>query len=216
MITITDTRLLAIINEIKHCNVLVDIGSDHGYVPVYACQNNLCKRAIATDISYDSLQKANELAKRENINNIAMRLGNGTEVLEDNDYDTVVIAGMGGMEIIKILTNTFKPFKKYILSPQRHQYELRKFLSQNNLCPIKDYKVVSKNRYYDIIVAEQGNYTPSEAELHFGKMANECFESYKDNEIAKLIKYYHKAKNNAKANLEYKLKLLGVDIDENN
>lgn len=216
MIKLTDVRLKAIVNEILPCDILVDIGSDHGYVAAYACQKHLCKRAIATDISSGSLMKVSSLIQKERLTNIETRLGNGVEVLNIDEYDTVVIAGMGGIEIINILEKSLKIFKRYILSPQKNQYELRKYLSKHNVNPIKDYKVLSKSKYYDIIVAEEGIYTPQSEQLYYGNMDGEFFESFRACEIKKLTEYYKRSKDDAKRKLAEKLFLLGVNINEIN
>ena len=44
-------RLNFIINNIDNTTVLADIGTDHGYIPLYATQNGLCSKAIAIDIN---------------------------------------------------------------------------------------------------------------------------------------------------------------------
>ncbi len=146
-------RLKAVYNEIDG-KTLVDVGCDHGKISVQALIDKKVNRVIATDISQKSLNKAIELSKKYNIENIEFRCGNGLDVIKDNEVDTVLIAGMGGMEIIDILKRKPKGLKKIILCPHSNTIELREFLVLNNFKISKDYIVKEEKIFYSILVAK--------------------------------------------------------------
>ena len=86
------------------CNKLLDVGTDHGYVPIHLVKNKKVLSAIAADISGPSLQKAKDEIEKNHLSEvISVREGNGLQVITDkDDVDTVVIAGMGGVLISDI------------------------------------------------------------------------------------------------------------------
>ena len=88
-------RLDLIVNHIKDCDTLVDVGTDHGYIPIYVIKNGICKNAIASDINKDPLDKAKLNAIFEEVDEkIDTRLGGGLSTVEVNEADACVIAGM--------------------------------------------------------------------------------------------------------------------------
>lgn len=147
-----DKRLRAVVNEVQG-DTLADIGCDHGKVSVASLLEKRVKKVIACDISKDSLQKAVDLSGRYNLSDIECRLGDGLMPLEDKEADCAVIAGMGGNEIMSILSKGLKGIKRFILVAHRNTIELREFLSAHNLYIQKDYIVYQSGKFYDIIVA---------------------------------------------------------------
>ena len=200
-----DERMYAIICNVEKCNVVADVGADHGYVAASISERGLADKVIASDISEKSVSKARQLIKQEKLNNVEIRVGNGTTVLANDECDTLIIAGMGGALIANILKNDARVFKKYILSPQRDQDVLRKYLSENNIMPIRDYKVKSIGRYYDIIVAESGNYNPSQCELSYGSGEGKDFKGFYDYEYSRLCDVIRRATADKKTYAEAKL-----------
>lgn len=166
-----DPRLKAVLSEIKPCKVIADIGADHGKIAVSAKVNGLANKAIASDISAMSIAKARDLSAQYDIE-VDIRVGDGITPLSADEYDTVIIAGMGGIEITSILSKAIKKFNRYIFAPHTKAYELRQFLSANGIKPLNDYKVFSKGKYYDIISAEVGEYMPENDVLYYGYHEN--------------------------------------------
>lgn len=161
-----DKRLAAIASEVE-CERLADIGADHGKIVVSCLQSGKAKQAYAVDISPKSLEKARTLAERYGVADKAQFVaGDGLKKIED--ADCVVIAGMGGYEIIKILSE--KPLDaKYILVPHQDAAALRRFLSNNGFYAQKDFIVEEGGRFYDIIVCSIGQPNYAENEFFVGK-----------------------------------------------
>ena len=136
-------RLNFIINNIGEASVLADIGTDHGYIPLYAVKNGLCSKAIAVDINKDPLDKARLNAVLEGVGDeLDFRLGSGLKPLEKGEVDVAVIAGMGGNLIRDILEDDIdkvKEINSLILVPAQNPEVLREYLYNN------DYEIISED-----------------------------------------------------------------------
>lgn len=149
MIKLSD-RLITIANEVKKGETVADIGTDHGFLPVYLWENGISPKVIMSDISQGSLQKAGdncrELYPEENFD---LRLGSGIEVLNPAEVDDIVIAGMGGILMTEILGRDIckaRSFKKLILQPRNNPGILRHWL-YNNGFSITNEQLVKEGKY---------------------------------------------------------------------
>lgn len=163
------------------CSLLVtsdtfaDVGCDHGYCTEYVLKNKVCKRAIFSDISKGSLQKAQTLLANFVENGVAIPvLGDGFFGVP-NDVEQVLIAGMGGSEMVSILSDEKYGFipKRFVLQPMHDAEKLRKYLLENGACILRDFTFFD-GKYYDVIVGEYPKAAEmcceyTDAELEFGK-----------------------------------------------
>ena len=84
---------------------LVDVGTDHGYLPVWLVQRGHISHAIASDINEAPLRHARETAARCGVTDrIDFRLCSGLDAVAPHEADTVVIAGMGAETIASVLS----------------------------------------------------------------------------------------------------------------
>ena len=143
-------RLKKIAQQIEAGETMADIGTDHGFLPVYLWENKICPKVIMTDISPGSLSKA-----RENCGmyypgkEFDFRLGSGIEVLREAEVDAVVIAGMGGILMTEILEKDLKKslsFSKLILQPRKDVGKLRFWLFDNGFS-ITSESLVREGKY---------------------------------------------------------------------
>lgn len=159
-------RLKEIAKYTKGYNLLLDVGSDHGLLPIYAINNNFVNDAIASDINYKPLIKAKENYTKYNLE-IKTIVFDG---IPETNSDVIAICGMGAELIIQILEKTLKNaknLKRLILSPNNDYYILRQYL--NNKFNIVDEEVIiDRNHYYEVIVLEEGNSNYTDKELYFG------------------------------------------------
>ncbi len=154
---ILSPRLNAIAQLVPTAHTLADIGTDHGFIPLYLIQQNRIKRAIAADISAGSLDKARRLIRQHQLEHcIETRLGNGLSVLMPGEADIILIAGMGGILIRDIIDQheeIARSADALILQPMIAQAELRYWLLHNGY-EITDEELVKEDRrIYEIIVA---------------------------------------------------------------
>ena len=99
-------RLEFIANHIDKCESIIDVGTDHGYIPIYAVKKGLCNKAIASDINKDPVKKAQLNVALEGLSKkIDVRLGGGLQTVDIKEVEGVVIAGMGGNLIREYLYN---------------------------------------------------------------------------------------------------------------
>lgn len=160
-------RLRCVADEIGKADTVADIGTDHGKLALYALRKGICNKVIAVDISENSLQKARVQAENSNLSeNIEFICGDGLLPLKEIP-DVIVIAGMGGNEIVKILSDRFLP-ARYILMPHQDAHILRSFMREKGLRVIKDY-VVEDGKFYTLIVCEAGENDYTDSEIILGR-----------------------------------------------
>ena len=140
-------RLNSIVKHIEKTEILADIGTDHGYIPIYSIENEICNKAIAIDINKDPLDKARLNAIIEGVDDkIDFRLADGIKGLKKEEANVVVIAGMGGNLIRDILEEsigTVESIDYLILQPAQNPEILREYLYTN------DYEVIKEDLCYD-------------------------------------------------------------------
>lgn len=188
-----DKRLNAIISCVAKCNTLADIGTDHGLLCLNALTSQKASRVIATDISEKSLQKAITLLTENGYESKSdFRVGDGISVLDKDEADVIVVSGMGGREICKMIcsANGFK--SSFVLSPQSDVSLVRRTLVENGYKITKDFIVLSCAKYYDVISACLGEDFYTEFECEYGK--NELRKQSEDY-LSFLNKEIEKAKN---------------------
>lgn len=139
---------------------IADIGTDHAYLPIYLVKNNIVARAIAGDIHqgpYLSAKNAVISAQLEQV--ISVRLGNGLEVVTPGEAEVVVIAGMGGQNIIDILRarlEVIAAVKRLIVQPMIAAPAVRRWFQDNGWQIVSEQLVREDGKLYQIIAAEPG------------------------------------------------------------
>ena len=133
---------------------LADIGTDHGYLPVWLLQRGRIQSAIAADIGSEPLAHARRTAAEYGVENIDFRLCDGLSGIAPEEADSVVIAGMGGETIIAILSAvawTKDGAHTLLLQPMTKTAELRKWLAVNGYCFTEERLVWDKNYLYPVL-----------------------------------------------------------------
>lgn len=185
----------------KNSNTLLDLGCDHGYVLIKALKYYNVNFAIASDISGVALKNAiYNVSKNKLESKVKFVISDGLTNIND-DFDTLVIAGMGGKLISKILEEkqTKVINKKLILEANKDRFTLRKTLYSLGFMITDEYSFYDKNIYYEIIVAESNNVTYDINELKYGpillKKKNDAFIKYYNKMINNLIEIISKSNN---------------------
>jgi tRNA (adenine22-N1)-methyltransferase len=139
---------------------IADIGTDHAYLPIYLVKNTIVARAIAGDIHqgpYLSAQNAVISSQLEQV--VSVRLGNGLEVVNPGEAEVVVIAGMGGQNIIDILRarpEVTATVKRLIVQPMIAAPAVRFWFQNNGWQIVREELVREDGKLYQIIAAEPG------------------------------------------------------------
>ena len=126
-------RLNAVASLVESGSSVADVGTDHGYIPVYLVENKISPFVVAMDINEKPLASCKSLVKNEGFEDVILtRLSNGLEKLDRGECDTVIIAGMGAELIVDILSNCdFVNELHLILQPMTHPEIARKYLYDN-------------------------------------------------------------------------------------
>lgn len=144
-------RIQTVTSLIKKCNVFADVGCDHGYVSKNVLDEKLAKKVYITDVSKPSLEKAISLLSRFYPDNFTSFLTDGLDGVPEPDE--VLIAGMGGEEIVKILKKC--PYKPVILilQPMKNADKVRKYLHNEGYGLERDFMFFADGKYYEIMRA---------------------------------------------------------------
>lgn len=184
-------RIDKLCSYLHKCGTFADVACDHGYIAQYMLKNGMCERAVVSDISEKCLKKA-EILLSEYISAGKCRAicCDGLQAIE-RDTELVVIAGIGGEEIIKILKEGFIP-QGFLLQPMKNARALRSYLIENNCFLDTDDIFYDGKTYYFIISGRRGgttNYT--DEQLQYGKdsLNNPVFYSYLREETEKKKSY---------------------------
>ena len=153
-------RLQAIADMVPAGSVIADIGTDHAYLPIYLIKQKIAARAIAGDVHHGPYLSAQGAVAAHNLEQaISVRQGNGLAVIQPGEADVVVIAGMGGANIIDILSaypEVTADFKRLILQPMIAASLVRSWLFTHGWQIVNEQLVQEDGKLYQIIAAEPG------------------------------------------------------------
>lgn len=166
-------RLFEIVKLIEKNKKVIDIGTDHGLVPLYLAKNKISDEILATDISKNSLKKLEDQLDEESKKIIKTKVTDGFRGIDLGKYDLAVIAGMGATTIIDILSESLEEVKKLdylILESNIGNEKLRLFLLENSFEILKDFLVFENKKYYDIMKVKFGKKISYDlSEIYYGK-----------------------------------------------
>lgn len=188
-------RLQGVADYIKKGNVVADIGTDHGYLPIYLTKNNICPKVYASDVNIGPLESARiqvGIHKQEEF--IQLCLSHGANKLIDFPINQVVIAGMGGGLIAEIIKNNpefFHRVDSMVLQPMTGQRDLREFLMRNGYSILDENLAREKHHIYQILHVSYSRFEEnpwSEMELCIGRRLLEKGHDLLPAHMAKQIK----------------------------
>lgn len=152
------SRLLAIAELVPQGSSVADVGTDHGYIPVWLKQNGF-DRVTATDIGSGPLERAVSTAESFGLAaEIAFSLCDGLSGIDPSDAETIIIAGMGGETIAGILSRApwTREGRALLLQPMSKSELLRTWLLQNGYVIKAECLVRDSGKLYSIITATGG------------------------------------------------------------
>ena len=168
-------RLCTAASYVRDGAVVADIGTDHAYLPIYLALNGRIKRAYASDINIGPIMRANENIEKYGLKDIiTTEVVGGLDNIENVTPDDIVICGMGGELIVKILDNS--PYirqknVRLILQPMTHIKEVREYLS-NGFFTVAENVVFEDEKIYQVLCLQyDGAFHPlTEIEKELGKI----------------------------------------------
>lgn len=180
-------RLDACLALIEGAGSVVDVGTDHGRLPVYALKEGRAERAVAVDISEKSLKKAALLAEKEGVS-LRLVVCDGLQGVAEGDAELVVIAGMGAHEIVKILEEAPFPLKKAVFVPHAHAPLLRRYLREKDVRLERDIVVKEGSHFYAVMLADFSLPWREEDNLYVGR-EGEARDAYIETRLAKIERF---------------------------
>ncbi len=148
-------RLLAVAALCEGAGVLADVGTDHGYVPVFLATEGKIGRAIAMDVNPGPLERAREHIEAYGVGDyIQTRLSDGVSALAPGEADTILIAGMGGplmMNILKKGEDVCHRAKNLVLQPQSKLSLFRRFLAREGYMADAGNIIEEGGRFYPMM-----------------------------------------------------------------
>lgn len=157
-------RLLCCASMVQSGSRVADIGTDHGYLGIYLLQSGAARHVIACDLRKDPLENARRNAKLFGVDGaMEFRLSDGLEKILPDEVDTVVMAGMGGDLIQKILSQC--PWRRreglqFILQPQSAGNVLRRWLCEDGFEIRREEPVQDGHFLYTVMDIRQGEPAP--------------------------------------------------------
>lgn len=173
-----DARLSSVAELVGKCDFIADVGSDHGYLPIHLVKSGQVCRAVASDVNQGPLDAANRNVNKEGLEGkIITRLANGIDGIDDFDFDTVIMAGMGGELIYSIINNAPGDYCRVkrpylVLQPMSSVYELCELLSNEGFEIVDERLAFHSGKLYRAIkvIYTGEKQSLSLLELHVGRI----------------------------------------------
>lgn len=168
-------RLQAVADLVGKNRVVADIGTDHGYIPIYLIESGKCENAFAMDVNEGPLLRAKEHIEIHGLaDQITTRLSDGVKALQIGECESVVVAGMGGALAIKIMEEgkeIFKNLKEFVLQPQSELEKVRQYLVENDFQIVDEDMVLEDGKFYPMMkVVNERTSKYSLVELRYGRI----------------------------------------------
>ncbi|WP_422803177.1 tRNA (adenine(22)-N(1))-methyltransferase [Streptococcus sp. FT1-106] len=178
MQTPLSNRLRKVAEYVPEGARLLDVGSDHAYLPIYLIEKGHIDFAIAGEVVKGPYESAvSNVANAQMTDKIDVRLADGLAAFEESDQISVItICGMGGYLIAEILANgraKLDKVERLILQPNNREDELRNWLAQHGFRIVAETIMTENDKFYEIMVAEHGDMTLSVQEHRFGPYLNQ-------------------------------------------
>ena len=148
-------RLLTVVSLVEPGSRVVDVGTDHGFVPITLVKEDICPSALAMDVGKGPLARAREHIEQEGLSDqIEVRLSDGFAAMQPGEADSGVIAGMGGPLMVRILeegrTQT-EGMKQLVLSPQSDIGSVRRYIKERKWKICQEVFLQEEGKYYTVM-----------------------------------------------------------------
>ncbi|MDO4621541.1 MAG: class I SAM-dependent methyltransferase [Eubacteriales bacterium] len=153
-------RLRKIFDMVTPGSRIADVGCDHGYLSIALIEEKIAVHAIAMDVAKGPLSTAQENIRLHGLDErIETRLSDGLAKLKQGEADCVILAGMGGILMRRILQAglpVLEGIQELILEPQSEYEEVRRFLADHGFVIDREDMVTEERKFYPIIHARPG------------------------------------------------------------
>ena len=166
-------RLELVASFVPQGAILLDVGSDHAYLPIELIERGQIESALAGEVVEGPYQSAVKNVEAHGLKEkIQVRLANGLAAFEEADQVSVItIAGMGGRLITRILEEGLDKLanvERLILQPNNREDDLRIWLQDNGFQIVAESILEEAGKFYEILVVEAGQMKLSASDVRFG------------------------------------------------
>lgn len=210
------SRLRCIADFVRQDERVIDVGTDHAYIPIWLLQTHISESVTATDIRKGPLANAAKDAERYGVaDRLHLVLCDGLSGCEPDIADTIIIAGMGGETILSILKAApWALHKRLILQPQTKQHLLRSWLGEHGLTISDATLVYDSGRIYQVWLAQAGEMPECLAiEPILLNKRDPLLRPYAELQIKRILKEIHGLERANSTNQEA-LEILKRQLDE--
>lgn len=185
-------RLTAAVTYVRNGSVLADIGTDHAYLPIYAVENGLAERAVASDINEGPLENAESNVKKHGLSDkISCIHTSGFKGLDTFGITDAVIAGMGG-ELIANIVEAADFIKingfRLVIQPMTMLDIARAALFASGFSILNEYVLKEDGKFYTVISAEYTGQIFEENDAFTLMYGDPCKRKYESDEVK--IEFY--------------------------
>lgn len=193
-------RLETVARMVQSGGVVADVGCDHGFTSIFLVKKDLAKRAVAMDINPGPLERARKhIAQYEMEEQIETRLSDGLDGLAAGEADTILISGMGGALMRRILErgeDVVRSCRELVLSPQSENHLVREKIQESGFAIDREEMLFDQGKYYVVIHAVPG-------EQHFSREEEYIYgRDLIDRKHPVLVEYLEKERNRLAGILE--------------
>lgn len=148
-------RLQAAADFVTQGSIAADIGTDHGFLPIYLVQSGRCPQVIAMDIRKGPLGRAKEHIAAAGLEAVIQtRLSDGMRELAEQEADSVILTGMGGLTVLHILEDAqhlLPGLQELVLEPQSDIAKVRRYLREHNMYIDREHLVQETGKFYPVL-----------------------------------------------------------------
>lgn len=168
-------RLETVASMVTKGNCVVDVGCDHGFVPIFLVESGISPSAVAADVRPGPLSRAKEHIKEHGLEEkIQTRLSDGLANITSGEADSLIMSGIGGILMVRLLTDgdeTARSFQEMILSPQSELADVRRYLVANGYFIEYEHMLCDEGKFYFIfhVVVTKDERDWSKDEYRYGK-----------------------------------------------
>lgn len=146
-------RLKAVADLVPPCRIVFDIGTDHAKLPLYLVKAERCQAAVAADLRSGPLRQAEKNIQKHNLQNrVSTILTDGLNGLSIQSEDVVVLAGLGGLEICRILSGA-PACRQMIVQAMKHLPQVRRWLHGQGYRIVRETLATERGRFYPVLAA---------------------------------------------------------------
>ncbi len=204
-----DDRLTLAASMVRKGVRVADVGCDHAYLSIYLIKNRIAKSVVASDVRVGPLESAKKNIAAEGLcEDIKTVLTNGLDGINGDEFDDLLICGMGGILICDILSRA--PYlkdenKRLILQPMTDADEVRLWLYKNGFEIIRERAAKAAGHIYSVINAVYTGHTKplDDLSVHLGGLTASPTPTETE--------YIQKYLNTLKIRLDGKLKAKNTD-----